>query len=166
MNNKIERDVIKNSEYIIHYFYNEGKKEVTNLMLEKLLYFLEAIYMSLTDEDYLYVNQEFYVWDFGPVDKKIYNKYKIFGRMPIKLDKNIIINEENKKYIEVLYKLFKDFSTFDLVNLSHSKESPWYKINKKYNGNLSEEKNIIIEKEATKEWFSSIIESSVKNQNN
>lgn len=162
MNNKIERDIIKNSEYIIHYFSKERKKEVTNLMLEKLLYFLEAIYMALTKENYLY-EEDFYAWDFGPVNKRVYDTYKEFGRMPIKLEKNIHINEENQRYIEVLYALFKDYSTFDLVNLSHSKDSPWYKINKEYNGNISDKK-IIIEKDATKIWFSGIIQSSVKEQ--
>lgn len=160
MNNIIERDIIKNSEYIIHYFYKEGKKDVTNLMLEKLLYFLEAIYMCWANEDYLY-EEDFYAWDFGPVNKRVYDKYKEFGRMPIKLDKSVYINEENKKYIDILYTLFKDYTTFDLVNLSHSKDSPWHVIDKKYNGDISDKK-IIIEKEATKKWFSSIINDSAK----
>lgn len=158
MNNEIERDIIKNSEYIIEYF-EDNNREVTNLMLEKLLYFLEAIYMAITDENRLY-EEEFYAWDFGPVNKKVYSTYKSFGKMPIKLNKKITINSQNKKYIKFLYDLFKDFTAFDLVNLSHSENSPWYEINKEHNGEIEED--IIIKKEDTKNWFSSIIIRSIE----
>lgn len=158
MNNKIERDIIKNSEYIISFFKNHNQ-EVTNLMLEKLLYFLEAIYMSITDENKLY-EEEFYAWNFGPVNKKVYSKYKSFGKLPIKLNRKITINPNNEKYVKFLYDLFKDFTAFDLVNLSHSENSPWYEINKEYNGDIGED--VIINKEETKKWFSSIIIKSIE----
>ncbi len=35
---EVERDIIKNSLYVVSYF-NKNKRDVTNLMLEKLLYF-------------------------------------------------------------------------------------------------------------------------------
>lgn len=35
-------------------------------MLEKLMYFLEAIYMVLTDEDYLF-EEDFLAWNFRTV---------------------------------------------------------------------------------------------------
>lgn len=157
--NEIERSIIKNSEYIIKYF-EDNNREVTNLMLEKLLYFLEAIYMSLTDENKLY-DEEFYAWNFGPVNDTIYNRYKNFGKYPIKINiKSIVINPNNKIYIEFLYNLFKDYTPFDLVTLSHSEGSPWQEINQKYDGDI--EKNIIIEKSETKKWFKGIISNSVK----
>ena len=39
---EIDRDIINNSEYIIQ-FYKEKDKKITNLELQKLAYFLEAI---------------------------------------------------------------------------------------------------------------------------
>lgn len=155
----IERDIMENSKFIIKYF-NDNGKDVTNLMLEKLLYFLEAIYMAITDDDKLY-NEDFYAFEFGPVSKIIYNEYKRFGKYPIKISTaNININHDNKKYIEFLFNLFKDYTPFDLVNLSHSKGSPWYEINEEYGGNIK--KDVIIEKAATKKWFKGIIEKSAK----
>ena len=155
----IERDIKKNAKYIIKYF-NDNQKDVTNLMLEKLLYFLEAIYMTITDEDKLY-NEDFCAFDFGPVNKIVYDEYKRFGKYPIKISTSYIdINEENKKYIEFLYNLFKDYTPFELVTLSHSEGSPWYEINERYNGNI--EKNVIIPKSETKKWFKGIVDKSVQ----
>ena len=42
METLIERDIIINAYYVIYYFNQNGKK-ITNLKLQKLLYFLEAI---------------------------------------------------------------------------------------------------------------------------
>ena len=149
----IDRDVIRNSEYIIEY-YRKMDKPITNLELQKLMYFLEAIYMVATDENYLY-NEEFTAWSFGPVNLMVYNQYKSFGRIPIVLEKNVDINEINLEYIENLYYLFKDFNATKLVNLSHSKDSPWNKIYMLYNGSIP--KDAIIKKADTKVWFGSLI---------
>ena len=149
----IERNVIKNSEYIIDY-YNRKDKEITNLELQKLIYFLEAIYMVSTDEEYLF-EEQFTAWNFGPVNLEIYNHYKRFGRIPIELENEVNINSQNLKYIENLYELFKDFNATQLVNLSHSKGSPWYTIYSKNNGSIP--RSEIISKSETKSWFSSLV---------
>ncbi len=156
----IERDVIKNSEYIVEYYKKEGKS-ITNLELQKLMYFLEAIYMVSTGEDHLY-KEEFLAWNFGPVNLELYNRYKSFGRYPIELDKTININSANLKYIENLYYLFKDFTPTALVNLSHREGSPWYNIYNRNNGNIP--KNEIISKEDTKNWFLSLVK--IENEQN
>lgn len=149
----VERDVLKNSEYIIE-FYRRNDKKITNLELQKLAYFLEAIYMVITDEEYLY-NEEFTAWNFGPVNTEIYNCYKSFGRIPIEIEKSININSQNLKYIENLYELFKDFNATQLVNLSHQKGSPWYNIYNNSQGSIS--RNEIISKNETKKWFSTLV---------
>ena len=112
--NSIERDILKNSQYIITYF-NEHDKEVTNIKLQKLLYFLEAIYMFIEDKKELFL-EDFYAWNLGPINDKAYNEYKFFGNATIGdiicilLDKSIEINHLNLKYIEILYNLFSDFT--------------------------------------------------------
>lgn len=147
--NKIERNIIRNSKYIIKYF-NDNKKDVTNLMLEELLYLLEAIYMSVTDEDRLY-NENFYFSNLGIINKKIFNKYKRFGKYPIRISTSKIkINKENKKYIEFLFTLFKNYTSFDLIKITRSEGSPLY--------NCNEE--IMVNKEKVKNWFKNIIEKS------
>ncbi len=152
---EIERDIVLNSKYIISYF-NKNEKDVTNLMVEKLLYFLEAIYMVMTDEDYLF-NEDFYAWNFGPVSDRVYQEYKYFGNLPIILEENVNIPKKNEIYVEHLYEMFSDFSSYDLVNLSHSKGSPWYEIDNQYNDS-DIPKGIKISKIDTKKWFSGLVE--------
>lgn len=156
----IERDVLKNSEYIIEYYRRNGKN-ITNLELQKLAYFLEAIYMVSTDEEYLYT-EEFTAWNFGPVNTEIYNHYKKFGRIPIEIDKSVNINPKNLKYIENLYELFKDFNATQLVNLSHQKESPWYTIYTNNNGSIP--RSEIINKNETKKWFATLVTNNEEQQ--
>lgn len=149
----IERNVIKNSEYIIAYYNRNGKK-ITNLELQKLVYFLEAIYMVSTNEEYLF-EEQFTAWNFGPVNLEIYNQYKNFGRIPIELEQEVNINPINLKYIENLYDLFSEFNATQLVNLSHSKGSPWHTIYSKTKGAIP--RQAIISKSETKKWFSTLV---------
>ena len=110
---EIERDIIENSKYIIKYF-NARHKQVTLLMLENLLFFLEGIYMTITEEDKLYL-ENWYTSEYGPINKIIDREYKMFGKYPINIStSNIDIPDENKKYIEFLYNIFKDYTAFDL----------------------------------------------------
>ena len=154
MNKNIERNILKNTEYIIS-FFKEKNHNLTNLEVQKLSYFLEAIYMVCTNDNYLY-QEDFYAWNFGPVNDIIYNRYKTFGSFPIDLKTNVDINPENLKYIEMLYNLFKDFNATQLVNLSHIKGSPWYDIYERWNGAIPE--NEVISKKETKIWFESLVD--------
>lgn len=155
----INNDIDDNAKYIISYFRNNNI-EVTNLKLQKLLYFLEAIYMVALDENYLF-NENFYAWNYGPVSKKVYDQYKIFGSMPIILDEPVSINRTNEIFIQNLFMIFNDYSVSDLIEFSHQKGSPWYEIYMKYGENIP--KNEVIQKYSTKKWFSGIV---VKNGEN
>lgn len=146
----MDNSLNNNAKYIICYF-SKNKKEVTNLKLQKLLYFLEAIYMVLANKDNLF-EEEFYAWNFGPVNDTIYEKYKEFGRLPIILDESIEIPKENLKYIKVLFNLFGNYTAYDLVALSHSKGSPWCNIYVKYDGEDIPHYEIV-DKLKTKKWF-------------
>lgn len=153
----VERDIIKNSYYVIYYF-NENNTEVTNLKLQKLLYFLEALYMHVTKENFLF-DDDFEAWDFGPVCKRVYDEFKMFEREPIKLtpeEQGIAQNMPaiNKLFISTLHRIFKNYTTYDLVSLTHEEDSPWSKV---YEQDSNEK--LIISKIETKDWFSRKIES-------
>ena len=159
MKNEIERDPIVNSYYIIYYFNQNGKK-ITNLKLQKLLYFLEAIYLIQNLDEKSLFNDDFYAWNFGPVSDVLYKRFKDYQNMDIQLNENDIgiaesMGNENKKYIEILFQLLGDMTAYQLVTLSHLPSSPWAKLNQKYNGNI--DKNIQISKIETRDWFATLI---------
>lgn len=162
----LNRDIIENSYYLINLFLiaktEKSNVSITNLKLQKLMYFVEAYYMVKNPSDDKLFTSTWSAWDYGPVSRELYNYYKKFGSIEISLtETQISIGEnlpsENKKYIDKIYLLFGNLSAFDLVTLTHLKDSPWniiYESNKeskKYNfENLNDS---VISKKKTKEWF-------------
>ncbi len=149
----IERDIIINSYYVIFYF-NEKGVSVTNLKLQKLMYFMEGLYMGITDENFLY-DDEFYAWTFGPVCKRLYDYYKKFESNEISLDEDekkfvTEIPELNRIFIESLFKIFGNWSAYDLVELTHEEGSPWSLV---YVSEEETDDNIIVPKLDTKKWL-------------
>lgn len=164
---KINRDIIENSYYMINLFDRDKKDRnvsITNLKLQKLMYFVEAYYMVDNPEEQELFSSSWSAWDYGPVNRKLYNCYKKFGSMEIALEPSQVsignnLPDTNKKYIERIYSLFADFSAFDLVTLTHLKGSPWDEIFEKnktfeqYNFQILNDSEI--DKLKTKEWFAS-----------
>ncbi len=167
MKKSISRDIIENSFYMIDLFYNNEnseKKEITNLKLQKLMYFVEAYYMVKNpDENYLF-ESGWSAWNYGPVNKDLYKYYKKFGSMPITLEEENLkkitaLPDINKEYIRKIYNIFSSFSAFELVTLTHLENSPWsnlYNINQKEKQYDFEHLNTSeIDKNATRQWFES-----------
>lgn len=162
----INRDIIENSYYLINLFIENKAKDknisLTNLKLQKLMYFIEAYYMvENPDEDKLF-SSSWSAWDYGPVNKVLYMYYKKFGSMEISLQTEEIsigesLPETNKKYIRCIYNLFGHFSAFDLVTLTHLNGSPWdeiYKSNKTNNKyDFDKLNDSVIPKKETRDWF-------------
>ena len=158
---KINRNIIDNSYYLISLFIN-NEREITNLKLQKLMYFVEAYYMAKNGDETELFNSKWSAWDYGPVNIDLYNYYKKFGSLPILLEveeKSIgkTLPQINKDYIDEIYDVFGDLSAFKLVTLTHLKGSPWHKIyeknqeNKKYD--FDRINNSEISKIKTRRWI-------------
>lgn len=148
----VERDIKINSYYVIDYFHQKGEN-ITNLKLQKLMYFMEGLYMVITDESYLF-EQDFFAWNLGPVCKELYDHYKEYGNENIELtdeESKKIINfpNVNKVFVELLFRVFGNWSAYELVELTHEKDSPWYKVT---NGE-EKDSSKIVSKTDTKLWL-------------
>ena len=151
------RDV---SHYIIVYS-NKKDYGVSNLKLQKLLYFVQAFF--LINDCPPCFDEKIEAWDFGPVVPEIYREYKRYGGMDIptidyyvKFDKkNIwnteriyyedIISDDDKEMIQAVVDKFAHCSATFLVNLTHNQD-PW--INAYVNGQRNE-----ITKDDIKRYF-------------
>lgn len=146
MNNTVK--ILDVAKYIVCKFNNEmGNLSITQLKLQKLLYFIEAYYMAKYDKDKLY-EENFLAWTYGPVCKKVYDRYKIFMDSQIVEDCNISsvdFGDEINKSIEYVFEHFGRLSATNLIMLTHLKSSPWDETNK--------DGKSVIKKEKTKEWF-------------
>lgn len=151
------RDV---SHYIIVYS-NERDYGVSNLKLQKLLYFVQAFFL-INDFPPCF-DEKIEAWDFGPVVPEVYREYKRYGGMDIptidyyvKFDKKSIwnteriyyddiISEDDKEMIRAVVDKFAHCSATVLVNLTHNQD-PW--INAYADGQRNE-----ITKEDIKRYF-------------
>ncbi len=135
----------------------ESNIEITQLKLQKLLYFTEAYYMAVYDRNELF-HENFYAWTYGPVCKEVYNEYKVYMNLPIpEIDcsnlNDIEINAKNS--IDAVCNIFGKLSTTQLIKLTHMKDSPWFKT---YTSS-----DIPISKIATKNWFKEVFLNNAKN---
>lgn len=155
MDGKYSVDTI--SKYIINYC-DEHFGGVSNLRLQKLLYFVQVEFIKETGQAAF--KEEIEAWSFGPVVPEIYRKYKIFGRENIILNTSIgldflldfdnvlseEVSEKDKKIINGVLKEASNLPTAELVNISH-KQDPWKNA---YNKN---ERGKVITKESIYNYF-------------
>lgn len=162
--NYVERDILINSYYLINLFEEHAKKKheesasITNLKLQKLMYFVEAYYMvRYPDENELF-NSQWNAWNYGPVNQILYNYYRKFGSMEIMLTSAEIavgedLPEKNKNCISKIYELFGNLDAFELVTLTHMKDSPWDSVTSSGGYDFNKLNSSIIPKKITKNWF-------------
>ena len=86
---------------------------ITNLKLQKLLYYAQAWYMVNFDGKKLF-DDDIEAWQFGPVIKSIYNLFKDFGRKPIILSdaecSDYDLTETQKSYLAEFCETFLRYS--------------------------------------------------------
>lgn len=145
--------VLQVARHIIHRFEEQGQK-VSNLKLQKLLYF-SWIDFYIKNKKYLF-EQSFEAWKFGPVNPDTYYNFCDFGGLPICLDlfgdKKITseIKTSDAHILDSTINKYLKTSVFELVAKTHNKDGAWIAT---YSGD-PKVKNIIpfeliIEKECT-----------------
>lgn len=152
-----KNDIVQDAYYLIHKF-NDNGIEVTNLHIQKLMYFFEAYYMLIHEEETQLYDCAFNAWGFGPVAIPLYKKFRKYGSKKIELTKQEInlgngISKEKKKLLNDIYEVFKGKSAMDLVDYTHMKDSPWSKVWAKNGSKVGYGANTHIDKISTKEWF-------------
>lgn len=120
---------------IAYAFVKKGMQEklpVTQMKLQKMVFFAHGVYMALNNGDPL-IQEEFQAWQFGPVIPNIYYEYKTFGNQPIICDskyssdenKNLQDDELAMRAIDYTWQVTKNLSAYTLSNWTHIKGSPW-----------------------------------------
>lgn len=145
---------------LIHLARSRGINDITNLKLQKLLYFCEAYYMCITEKSQMF-DDNFNALTFGPVVLNVYNNYKSNLSYPIEIMENDDFISENgspvaKEYIDTINQVLESFGTMkasQLVALTHMADSPWEKIWKKNNEMSNYGTDGIIPKKETETWF-------------
>ena len=145
-------NVLDVCRYIINYS-NEKKYGISNLKLQKILYFTQAFFLINKENGEPCFIEPIEAWEFGPVVPIAYHEYKQFGSTDIpSIDSYIEVNpsnlwdvsirdfdagcllEEDRMLIEDVVDQLSDFSATDLVNITHN-QTPWKSVYKPYVNN-------------------------------
>lgn len=133
-------NVLDVCRYIINYS-NEKEYDISNLKLQKLLYFVQGYF--LVEKNETCFKEKIEAWDFGPVVPEAYKEYKAYGASNIPpitkfyaFDednwlksgyveyRDDVISEEDKKKINNVVDTLAKLSAIDLVEYTH-KQEPW-----------------------------------------
>lgn len=138
------------ADFFIDIAKNNENDTITNLRVNKLVYFAQAWY--LTRYNIPLFNEEIEAWDYGPIVSSLYQVYKKYGKNNIdnvsdNYSSNIFSADELKTLIDVAV-YYGKYSTTELVNLTHRKDSPWYKVMTSQNRT-----SCIISKESLKDYY-------------
>lgn len=134
--------------------------EVTPLALQKMLYYVQGIYMVIFDKQLF--GEDCMAWVHGPVYKPVYDMFKNFKYNPIEDDRFLMLKnrfqeltDEEKEVIDLVVETFGMYSGTALERITHS-EKPWKDAREGYLP--TEHSYKIISKESIKEYFQSVYE--------
>ena len=116
-------------ELVALYIVN-SQYEITDLSLQKLLYFVKAFSLGVFGGDAVF-DDSCEAWMYGPVFPDVYQKYKTFGDSLIpkfELDPTCfsMLGADEKKVIDFVLNTFGRLNGKVLMDITH-KEEPWNK---------------------------------------
>jgi|RhiMetdeSRZDD1v2_1073273.scaffolds.fasta_scaffold531864_2 uncharacterized phage-associated protein len=124
---------------IANLMLDEGHRRatnITNLALQKLLYFAHALY--LVERKRPLVSGNFEAWTYGPVHPTVYEAFKTAGDRPIttraagidimtgrRVELPTPADPDVRRHIERVMLSYGSLTPGRLVDISHAKDAPW-----------------------------------------
>ena len=150
------------------YYIFQQLEEVTPLMLQKILYFIQGIYLALYNITVFEEDCE--AWVHGPVYPEVYNLFKDFKYNPIDDARFFVLDgtkgrltTEEREVIDLVVRTFGLYSGKTLERITHN-EGPWRTARKGYEDSIPS--NEIITKDSIRKYFSSVNQKYPLNSEN
>ncbi|WP_367871807.1 Panacea domain-containing protein [Luteolibacter sp. Populi] len=107
------------ARYLLALQCEEAGDLVSNLKLQKLLYYCQGMHLALKDAPLFADDVE--AWAHGPVVRRVYGEYKEFGGNPIPCPEGEPddLTEEERNLVEEVYQEFGQFSAWKLREMTH-----------------------------------------------
>lgn len=112
------------AKYFLYLAEANDDQEMSNLRLQKLLYYAQGIHLALYDK--VLFPERIMKWAHGPVVPEVYHRYKKYGYDPIAFI-GVDVEEfspEAREVMEEVYTVYGQFSASALRNMTH-REPPW-----------------------------------------
>lgn len=105
----------------------ERELQLTNMQLQKLVFFAHAWYLALTGKPLIY--DEVLAWPFGPVIRNLYNQLRHYGSGVVMEKIPVADTPPTEQYIiQVLRRiveLYGNHTAGQLSRITHQPGSPW-----------------------------------------
>jgi uncharacterized phage-associated protein len=140
-----------NAEYVAEClisFSHTKQNPISNLKLQKLLYYAQAWHLALFKQPLF--EEEIEAWVHGPVVPQIFRRYRDCKWNPI-TNGGAIPSPSLSTHLDEVWRVYGNLSAFDLERLTHS-EDPWRIARDGLPSDASS--NAIIEKSSMQEYYS------------
>ncbi len=120
---EMKTQAIDIAKYVIKYC-NDRNIVITNLKLQKLLYFIQAQF--IVSYGRVCFNDEIQALPYGPVVLDVYMAYRHYGRnsIPNTHDYRINLDEDDCYLIDKILEKLANRDPFELVEITHNQD-PW-----------------------------------------
>lgn len=136
------------ANYFLSLTEEDAGDVITNLKMQKLLYYAQGFALALFDKPLF--DENFEAWQHGPVVPSVYHKYKQHGSNPLPKIENFSLNKytiDEQNLLNQVFKEYGQFSAWKLRDMTHE-EPPWK--NTPLNG--------IIDKDKMRQYFITLVE--------
>lgn len=114
------------AKYFLALSEPEEGDSVSNLKLQKLLYYAQGFHLALCDKPLF--AEPIQAWEHGPVVPVVYHEYKENGYLgiPVPLDFNPeeVLTKDERELLDEVWNVYGQFSAWKLRNMTHE-EPPW-----------------------------------------
>lgn len=124
-------DINLTADYIISAMLADGEKGMlSNLKLQKLLYYIEAWHLGIVDSRFYNPDENFEAWVHGPVNRTIYNRFNatkyLYSDITLddRIDTNPVLAPEDKDFVDYILEYYGKLNGMVLEAMTHS-EIPW-----------------------------------------
>lgn len=110
---------------LLRYSADEGKELMTNMKLQKMLYYQQGFHLAYFGTPLF--EEEIEAWMYGPVVPCVYEEYKAFGQRGIEPDRKMDFAFENDiegALFHEVCKVYGAYSAIGLMDMTHG-EMPW-----------------------------------------
>lgn len=117
-------DILDAARYLVFLSYGKKQYSLTPLKLQKLLYLAQG--WSYVWDNKAAFSDEFEAWQYGPVNEKVYETFRKYGRSEIPEREGIDFLRDFD-VTETLVAIWNEYgkkTAYDLVDLTHQ-QKPW-----------------------------------------
>ncbi len=122
-----------------------GGERLTNLKLQKLLYYQQGYHLAVFGTPLF--DDQVEAWMYGPVVPCVYDKFSSSGSntLPVISSDVVILDEDEEILFNQVYQAYREFSAIGLMNRTHN-EQPWKEA-------TPHDRGTIISNESMKSYF-------------